>query len=221
MGFLDYVTGDRQSMFVPPSTYLYFDSEDVTVFITDEGGTILSHDEWFQLRDMIDSFYRVTTINEVSDANQANKERWERERESRVAHVERNGPDRSGCVYMISDGRFIKIGRSRKPTSRIKDLQASTSGAVLTLLHTIQFPNPAEPEAFLHVRFHSRRVKGEWFDLQPDQIEWFKSQTSDSLLELVAKGVPSNERTTSWQGLAKQLRRDFETGGGVLGRHSQ
>ncbi len=64
-------------------------------------------------------------------------------------------------VYLISDdlGR-VKIGHSRNPESRLKDL-CNAAGRKLRLLSCRLGGQPLEYE--LHQRFKSLRLNGEWF----------------------------------------------------------
>ncbi len=203
-------------LFLPPIASLNYIEHMDAIALADQGGFLPEHDEWIKIREYIDSFYRQITPEALA-AHNFSCEPEQRRRETPTVPPSRRRV--SGFVYMITNGSLVKVGMSQQPLTRLRDLQHAST-IPLTLLHCVRSLDVREVEAFLHVRFDEHRVQGEWFNLTTDHVEWFKSQTPESLLELVEKGVP-HERITSWQGLAKQLRRDFETGGGVLGRHSQ
>lgn len=70
-------------------------------------------------------------------------------------------------VYLISNGRHTKIGVSVDPPTRLEMLQVGSS-AGLTLLHS--WPGSFDQEAELHRRYSDKRVRGEWYDLDPLEI---------------------------------------------------
>lgn len=74
-----------------------------------------------------------------------------------------------GYVYLMYDRRtkLIKIGYSRNPEYRERTLQSDNP--MIDLLATFRGDRRAEKR--LHNKFKSRRVRGEWFDLQQSHIE--------------------------------------------------
>lgn len=73
-------------------------------------------------------------------------------------------PEDGGLVYLISDGRHLKIGRtSRYPTQRLKDLQTS-SRYDLEIIACFWSDECARTERALHDRFSRHRIRGEWFE---------------------------------------------------------
>jgi hypothetical protein len=72
----------------------------------------------------------------------------------------------SGFVYFISGyNRLVKIGCSRNPESRLKKLEYQY-GTKLEIEGTWQSSHMYYHEAKLHNIFSTRRVEGEWFDIQ-------------------------------------------------------
>jgi hypothetical protein len=74
-----------------------------------------------------------------------------------------------GFVYFMRHGRtgLIKIGYSSKPAAREKTLQAEDPGLELVF----SMSGSRETERRLHLKFHSKRVRGEWFSLDSDDLE--------------------------------------------------
>lgn len=68
-------------------------------------------------------------------------------------------------VYVITDGEYVKIGRTTSLRNRLKDLQVANARP-LTLLAFIKGYQDTEQE--LHYRFGHARVRGEWFKLTPE-----------------------------------------------------
>lgn len=77
-------------------------------------------------------------------------------------------------IYVMYADPYYKIGVSKNPTARLKQLQTS-SAAKLKLYKT--FPVPVKTarklEQQLHRMFWQRRVRcnGEWFDLSAAHLE--------------------------------------------------
>jgi hypothetical protein len=74
--------------------------------------------------------------------------------------------DQTEKVYFILNPitNHVKIGTSRKPLQRLRDLQTSSPGR-LVLLATI--PGDRRMESLFHRHYESCRVSGEWFQLTP------------------------------------------------------
>ena len=85
---------------------------------------------------------------------------------------------RSGWVYLVKAEELnqYKIGRSRTPDIRLKELQKQ-SPIKLTLIHLIECQDAAVAETYLHKRFAKCRVGGEWFALSNKDVVWITSQT--------------------------------------------
>lgn len=72
-------------------------------------------------------------------------------------------------VYLISDGKFVKIGVSSNPEYRKGFLQVGSSQELVILA---TFPGDEKEEAELHAHFSQKRERGEWFLLTPEDILW-------------------------------------------------
>lgn len=69
-------------------------------------------------------------------------------------------------IYIISDGTHVKIGISKSPEKRLKQLQ--TGHPMKLSLHKVR-EVPSERvkklEAIIHKTCNYRRLKGEWFNM--------------------------------------------------------
>lgn len=74
----------------------------------------------------------------------------------------------AGYVYWIedTDKNLIKIGCSNNPDRRLRELR-NEFGAQLDIVYTIESAHMYLHEHMAHQLFSSRRVHGEWFDIQP------------------------------------------------------
>jgi hypothetical protein len=86
-----------------------------------------------------------------------------------------------GCVYLIREmeqGR-IKIGKSKNVVKRLKHFGIALPFQIEEV-HFIATKNYDELEQHLHKKYAYKRVNGEWFDLDENDIEEIKKIKSDS-----------------------------------------
>lgn len=77
---------------------------------------------------------------------------------------------RGGFIYLMSNGKHVKIGMTRKSLkARMAGLQTS-SPIGLTLIWSSYYADVLEEETALHAQYAAKRVRGEWFDLSSDEI---------------------------------------------------
>lgn len=78
-------------------------------------------------------------------------------------------------VYLISTVEEFpkyKIGRSKDPNSRIKQLQTA-NGAELSIVHTFKSKYPSVMESTLHKHYNSQNSMNEWFCLSQKDVRDF------------------------------------------------
>lgn len=71
-----------------------------------------------------------------------------------------------GFIYIITDGTNIKIGNSKDPQKRCKQLQTSNPNN-LSIVGFYPSDTPQLAEKLIHKRLSEYQVLGEWFDLEP------------------------------------------------------
>lgn len=76
-------------------------------------------------------------------------------------------------VYIITDGEGYKIGFSKSPEKRLKELQTANKNK-LQLIHTQEVKFGQQTERALHNFLAQYRQEGEWFLLSLDLIEQTK-----------------------------------------------
>jgi hypothetical protein len=64
-------------------------------------------------------------------------------------------------VYFITDGEFIKIGKSENPIKRMKKMQTGNARELKMLGYYEDYDE--ELEGYIHKSFSEYRVRGEWF----------------------------------------------------------
>jgi Meiotically up-regulated gene 113 len=91
-----------------------------------------------------------------------------------IANHSKSNTDLTVCKYKTYPMRdtlrgFYKIGKSKNPTIREGTLQAEVP--TIELLHVIH----DDIELYLHEKFNSKRLRGEWFDLSEADVNYIKS----------------------------------------------
>lgn len=71
-------------------------------------------------------------------------------------------------IYLISDGEHVKIGFSKDPRKRMKDMQTSNAKPlrIVRAFEVIGKSAAKAHERTLHSKFKAHRLKGEWFDME-------------------------------------------------------
>lgn len=96
-------------------------------------------------------------------------------------------------VYLLGDwtrDNVYKIGVTRgKISERIKKLQTGNSGEIY-LVDCFETSYPFLMEKNLHLKFGSKKISGEWFELTPDEANTFKKHCSE--LEKMFESVKDN-----------------------------
>lgn len=87
-------------------------------------------------------------------------------------------PNPNGFVYLLGcpEG-YCKIGRTKNLQSRLSSIGLQLPWRI-ELLHSIPVSDPVWAERFLHQKFTSCRMNGEWFLLSDSDIQWIKSLDS-------------------------------------------
>ena len=75
-----------------------------------------------------------------------------------------------GYVYLMYDGELWKIGKALNIESRKKQLERQV-GKKLELLHSIKSDDYSRAEAEMHFRYKHCRIRGEWFNLSPQELK--------------------------------------------------
>jgi hypothetical protein len=78
-----------------------------------------------------------------------------------------------GFVYLIKSGRFYKLGKTNALGRRERDLALQLPEKSKTV-HAIRTDDPSGIEAYWHNGFAEKRMNGEWFNLNADDIAAFR-----------------------------------------------
>jgi len=155
------------------------------VCIQDEGESLLTPEEWAELKHEIDRFFSVTSHQEIYEHNLAINRRNmlpAPEFTAQITIPERLNSDGEGWVYLASapSKAGVKIGATgRRLQIRLRQLSCEIRDEIICLeaFHTSQ---PFILEAALHKHFSAKLIEGEWFNLSAED----QSGLSDLVIQL-------------------------------------
>lgn len=82
--------------------------------------------------------------------------------------------DRGGFVYLLAGGGLHKIGKTLSPEKRVRQIAAGLPFAIETLC-ILEAADRHQLERALHVKYAHKRVNGEWFDLDPEDVSFIRA----------------------------------------------
>lgn len=155
-----------------------YEYADVLYFVKIRGGVVnksvaRGNSKSYDFRS--DILQKILTLGWYKDAI----EKEEIEEALKLGHYLQSETDtpeepKASYVYLMRDENtgYTKIGCSKEPDKREKTLQSEKP--TITLLHA--WKGTVKEEKELHSQFSSKRVRGEWFDLDEFEIWLIKSQ---------------------------------------------
>lgn len=139
--------------------------------IATEFGCMLTREQWLSMKAEIEAFYGNISDEQIEMFNF--KSRWEQEVRSTgwSVNIGLRKPN-PGYVYVIHDNGEYKIGMSASPDKRLKQVR-KTEDAEIVLQMLV--PDARLVESILHKHFQDKRIGGEWFSLDTQDIEYIRS----------------------------------------------
>lgn len=79
-------------------------------------------------------------------------------------------------VYLIKEDEYYKIGHTSNFAIRISSIRSSNPRdlEIVTFIETVNRAQAKRLERAMHSFFNLKRVRGEWFELNSDDLEFFK-----------------------------------------------
>ena len=97
-----------------------------------------------------------------------------------------------GFVYLLRGARGFKIGRSKTPLSRVRALRTGSSEPI-KIVATIFALDYDKLEKALHAMYQKQRLRAEWFDLAPADVEFIRTLDQPKIDKLVAHRKEPNQ----------------------------
>jgi len=141
-------------------------------FPFDQGGAIPCYDTWMEISDAVQKFYECHTDHKIDEYNWWQLARDE-EPKKRPPRARKPQVPTDGYVYVLKGGPYYKIGRSTDASRRITQIQPQMP-FVANLICSIPTDNMYVLEATLHERYADKRVNGEWFTLDDEDVAYIK-----------------------------------------------
>lgn len=97
---------------------------------------------------------------------------WNKAKESKPASTPWQEDNKPGYIYIIQASdpdRYYKIGYSKNPKHRIQNMGVKLPFEVKPI-HLIETNHMILVEHYLHSKYQSKRARGEWFELTPDDV---------------------------------------------------
>jgi hypothetical protein len=90
-------------------------------------------------------------------------------------------------LYIFEQEGYYKIGISNDPARRLSALQSSTPFEV-KIFFVLEFGGDAEPiEKALHEYFSRKHIRGEWYKLSKQDLDFVRSYVSDNKMNILVK----------------------------------
>lgn len=84
-----------------------------------------------------------------------------------------NKKSNKGCVYLVKLDKHYKIGVSRKPKERLKEFTLLPYKLEEIIIKNVE--DYLGVEKYLHKKYKDFRIRGEWFEFSPKQVEDIKN----------------------------------------------
>lgn len=142
-------------------------------FLRDVNGYVLNRTEINDFLDKIHDFYETYTNEDIDEINS----KVDQIRGSKNIYTESKNEQKefneNEYVYFIkNEDNVVKIGRTINLTNRISALKGA-SPHELKLMNYIQTHDCVELEEMAHKYFSDKKIRGEWFDVNQNDVKEF------------------------------------------------
>lgn len=144
------------------------------MFAVDPGGLVMTRGQLVNIYSEMMKFYDREGISDAIEEVNLRREEYFRRNSIEIPRSMNRQLD--GVIYLIEgpDGLF-KIGKTRRPADqRMADFSPKLPFDI-TLVAQLSVEDVNAEEARIHGILDANRVRGEWFKLDPQQVEWFKA----------------------------------------------
>ena len=163
-----WIPSGEHAMLVSLTIFFCSDKESGGLVPYDQGGAIPSLNTWKEINQAVEQFYASCDSDTIDETN------WF---ELVHKHLPRDKPSRrvskTGCVYLLEGDNCYKIGLSKDAAKRTNYLSVKLPFET-KLVCIINSEDMYSLESQLHKRFESKRINGEWFNLNGEDVEYIK-----------------------------------------------
>ena len=163
-----------------PESYRFVDVEDLPggICIVNRHGYIMSRTEMNTRMEQLKRFYEHYTDEGIRLYNISVKEQSAIDliNQPQVYSSDVNSNTKRGYVYLMECQSKYKIGITKNIHTRLKGIQTAHHDDV-TLIHCFVSQDTESDELIWHKHFKSKRLKGEWFNLNAEDVEEFCGAT--------------------------------------------
>lgn len=175
VGDILFVQMNRDRNSLTPSLNIH--KSDEGGFALTSFGYVMSRDEYARFSEQTTLFYATHSDEDISQLNRETDEYWRNER-GEIRKPIRMAPTRSsqpGFIYVIKCNDLHKIGKSKQVTKRIEKFETIYPHD-LEVVFVAKVNDMHGAECYLHSKFSSQRIKGEWFNLTPNDVDQIRQQ---------------------------------------------
>lgn len=124
-----------------------------------------------------------------------------------------NAKHKDPCVYVVTHSLVVggcKIGRATKVRARVGAIRTSLPVGEPALFWAAHTPTPGDAEIAAHSEFWSQRIRGEWFNVNPEEavkfikgyfathsIQWREHCPSETTRKPLPSGLPLFDAATA------------------------
>lgn len=104
--------------------------------------------------------------------------------------------DKSGFIYMLETNLGLKIGKSRHPMKRTDTILNSVPMKLKSSFISKELFDYTKVEKLMHTLFDGKRMKGEWFDVDMEEVkeEYYRQIDRGNIKETGHAGYKLSER---------------------------
>jgi hypothetical protein len=126
-----------------------------------------------------DAIELMKLINQLLSLEQYNlsKKKKTKKKELLTLYKRKLQQNQRGYVYFVQEEamKSVKIGKALDPYHRINNGFNVKIPYKLELVYLVKTENDLETEKLFHDYFSTKRINGEWFELDEKDIEWIRS----------------------------------------------
>lgn len=152
---------------------IHYDEKSGGVRMDDQGNFLTTREELQEIYDLGMKFFDYYGDETIDEYN-CNRRREVDEHHNRPTKTKSNKKNYPGWIYLLrGENGLYKIGMTKRtPDQRLAEFSPKLPFDSL-LVDTIESQDAVRLELEIHERFADKRVRGEWFALNQEDLNWF------------------------------------------------